>query len=233
MACIKQLKHSVVFVVVLLGCCAIHEVHPRPVQLTTLLTIDVQGKGSISQNVTTSEGYENLSRRIDENSEAIDSHREVSEKKMNENRGHIGMLTVQMEMINIRSILDKMFPVGSIYIAYDQKAKPPLSEVYGIIWKMLPEGHALISSHPKNSGTTSGSTRLDNGETNGHVLTIDEMPAHSHGYVKPWSFKGMQSNDGGNFDNGLGSTSETGGNKPHQHSFEILNVKVVMWRRVA
>ena len=73
---------------------------------------------------------------------------------------------------------------------------------------------------------------MDEGETEGHVLTVDEMPSHSHEYVKPWTFKGVQSNAGGSFDNGLAETSHTGGDQPHKHSFKVLNVKVAVWRRV-
>ena len=134
-----------------------------------------------------------------------------------------------------KSFVNKIFPIGAIYITHSNQTPPLHGD--GITWEVLPENCAIMTANSHNTGSTSGNknNRLDIGNTEGHVLTIDEMPAHDHNYKtfdpydKRWSFEG----------GGTGiypitpKTSKTGGNQPHTHSLNIYNQKLMFWRRTA
>lgn len=71
---------------------------------------------------------------------------------------------------NIENYLDKVYPVGSIYMSTNATSPATL---FGGTWKALNEGRVLIganSTYPVNS--TGGETA--------HTLTMGEMPEHLH-----------------------------------------------------
>ena len=110
---------------------------------------------------------------------------------------------------------------------------PSFNNIKSIRWEVLSEGYAIITANTNNVGEKTGANRMDIGSTEGHILTIDEMPKHSHEYIKPWVFGGYPSNNGSNHDNGTAKTSEVGGNKAHTHNLNIKIQKLLFWRRIS
>ena len=66
-------------------------------------------------------------------------------------------------------MLDKIYPVGSVYISFDSKNP---SEIFGGSWEQI-QGRFLLSA---SGGYSVGST---GGEAS-HTLSVNEMPSHSH-----------------------------------------------------
>ena len=114
----------------------------------------------------------------------------------------------------ISNLLDKIYPVGSIYLSLT-KSPPSL----GGTWELIDEGKFLYST-TSTSGETGGSTTHSH-ETANHVLTVDEIPAHYHGLkgygptLGPgdtgWRFGGYGSKLANNV------VTNTGGDQPHNH----------------
>ena len=72
-----------------------------------------------------------------------------------------------------KNLLEKVYPIGSYY--WSEKSISP-DNIFGGRWQKI-EGRFLFASNYNHSvGETGGEER--------HYLTIDEMPSHSHQYVK-------------------------------------------------
>lgn len=69
----------------------------------------------------------------------------------------------------LRSLLDHIYPVNSIYISYSHQDP---ADLFGGTWERI--NNAFLW------GTTSGGTIGQTGGESTHTLTIDEMPAHTH-----------------------------------------------------
>lgn len=146
-----------------------------------------------------------------------------------------------------------VYPIGSIYMCVND-INP--SEVFGGTWVQIKDRFLLAAGDIYNNGATGGSaTHSLSGTTNGHALTVDEMPSHTHNlagqsigeYVIPMNQTNAQAGTGANSftmtSSGLnveGFTDETGGNSAHSHTFTTnagdtmppyLAVKV--WKRTA
>ena len=90
---------------------------------------------------------------------------------------------------SIKSIPSSIYPVGSIYMSLNP-ADP--ATLFGGSWDKLEDGRVLIGANDEYSvGSIGGSFE--------HVLTIDELPAHSH----------------------IGSASESG---DHTHTRGTMNI---------
>ena len=63
-----------------------------------------------------------------------------------------------------------MYPIGSIYRSV--KSTDP-SELFGGTWQMLKDVFLMAAGDKYAAGSTGGEAE--------HVLTVEEMPAHSHG----------------------------------------------------
>ena len=66
--------------------------------------------------------------------------------------------------------LDKVYPVGSIYISLNYDFNP--NTAFGGNWDKLPDDYYLTSTTTSYVGQTVGK--------NYHTLTFDEMPSHNH-----------------------------------------------------
>ncbi len=140
----------------------------------------------------------------------------------------------------IPEFFETYFPIGSTYVTFANK-NPPLHGTGSIRWQALPEGYTAMTANTSNTGTTSGSQRLDNGVVENTVLTIDQMAAHNHaqgsgvefptqGYEGTTSWRDSNKNDGrGRF----AKTFNRGGSKPHNHGLNALNQKLIFWKRVS
>lgn len=74
--------------------------------------------------------------------------------------------------------LNKIFPVGAVYITYDKKNP---GTFLGGTWEQFGQGRTLVGEGTGNDGSTSMSftTKSTGGEYK-HKLSIDEMPNHNH-----------------------------------------------------
>ena len=130
--------------------------------------------------------------------------------------------------INLSSLWDQIYPVGSIYITVN--ATNP-SVLFGGTWEQL-KGKFLVGVDSsdadfKISGKTGGEKT--------HKLTVEEMPKHNHteNYVGvDWYQHGTSG------DWNISSTSspfrvtgDTGGDKPHNNLPPYM--AVYMWKRIS
>ena len=137
--------------------------------------------------------------------------------------------------------LNKIFPVGAVYITYDKKNP---GTFLGGTWEQFGQGRTLVGEGTGNDGSTSMSftTNSEGGEYY-HTLSYSEMPAHAHevgiwdtpGSLKtnPWEFMtiyGSHHSDGQSHNVNSVHTNGSGGNIPHNNVQPYL--VVFFWRRV-
>lgn len=139
--------------------------------------------------------------------------------------GGINELKRQVDTFSISAIADALHPIGSVYITMGNTNPATLLGVG--TWSLLSDGY-LRSDAPNASG---GSLTTD-----GHALTISEMPKHNH-YVTNVRL-GNASGDGPQlfWDERGGhdvNTNYTGGNLPHSHTYEPTYTRVYAWERTA
>lgn len=137
-------------------------------------------------------------------------------------------LTVDGFVISKLTILNMIYPVGSIFIS-TSSANP--ATTMGGTWTRYGQGRVLVGV---NESDTDFSTAGKTGGEKTHLQTVDEMPSHTHGFrgggennyvrVEPSSTYGYS----GNSDK---TTNATGGNKP----FNIMQpyITTYMWLRTA
>ena len=128
------------------------------------------------------------------------------------------------------NIADQVYPIGSIFTtvtAYANSAAV-VAAIGGTTWVAFAAGKMLI-------GLDSSDTDFDTVEQTGgaktHTLTIDEMPAHTHGYEGHLNIH-PGATDGGSAQAPTAKTSDsTGGGTAHS----IMNpyIAVYMWKRTA
>lgn len=123
----------------------------------------------------------------------------------------------------LESLLDYIYPVGSIYLSYSHVDPGTL---FGGTWARIENAFLW--------GTTSGGTIGQTGGESEHTLTINEMPAHSHGdvYSDDVSVTTKRYNwytaAGDKIDYG---PIKTGGGQPHNNMPPYVQVSI--WRRTA
>jgi len=136
-----------------------------------------------------------------------------------------------------------IYPIGSIYMCVND-INP--SEVFGGTWVQIKDRFLLAAGDTYNNGATGGSaTHTPSGTVGGHVLTINEIPSHTHGYGGSNNFyeAALASSPtgyyAGNSELDL-NTDNSGGGQAHSHTFTgtsqdtmppYLAVKV--WKRTA
>lgn len=122
----------------------------------------------------------------------------------------------------LQSILDYIYPVGSIYLSYSHVNPGTL---FGGTWARIENAFLW--------GTTSGGTIGQTGGSATHTLTESELPAHSHGSVYSQHAPGTKSQAwyttaGTNLAYGAVST---GGGQPHNNMPPYIQISI--WRRTA
>lgn len=130
----------------------------------------------------------------------------------------------------IANILDKVYPVGSIYMSMTKNTSP--ANIFGGVWSATGVGRVLIGA---GTGTDINSltktfavnTADDAGEYK-HTLSIAEMPSHNHNVGADGGV------DGTNFGSGMNKgsslfTQNTGGGASHNNIQPYLTV--YMWVR--
>ncbi len=148
------------------------------------------------------------------------------------------------------AIVNKIYPVGSIYMSINS-TNP--STLFGGTWERIKSGflygastsYGQSSITGTNTGASSGSTGGPSTNTTGStVLTIDQIPSHTHTMFKKIS--GVYSagtNRGGVDTNNRENTGSTGGGKGHTHTLSnhthsvnshthaIPYIAVFVWKR--
>ena len=95
-----------------------------------------------------------------------------------------------------KEILDEAYPVNSVYISYSNINPGTL---FGGTWEIIEDGRVLKGISSGTAGTTGGSSTVTlstsnlpahthtydkvNANTDSHVLTINEIPSHTHNFV--------------------------------------------------
>lgn len=135
-----------------------------------------------------------------------------------------------LEDHRISSIVDAIYPVGSIYMSVNS-ANP--GTLFGGTWERIQDTFLLAAGQTYSAGATGGEAE--------HTLTINEMPAHDHGILSGFGDKNDPAIDsdgfryewwGGNnrgFNNAF--ISSTGGGAAHNNMPPYLAVYV--WKRTA
>ena len=134
----------------------------------------------------------------------------------------------------VATLKNQIYPVGSIYIS-TSTTNP--SEIFGGTWEAYGEGRTLIGA---GTGTDSRGESLEFtlGQTGGeynHLLTIDEMPNHSHGYF--WRTDMVYWNVSHGFGSGANTgaatidTSATGNDVAHNNLQPYI--VTYMWKRIS
>lgn len=127
------------------------------------------------------------------------------------------------------TLLDKIFPIGSIYITVSSSSPASL---FGGQWEQIKDKFLLAAGDNYTAGSSGGEAT--------HTLSISEMPSHSH------SFSGV--NNGTTVTGSLGAypakiyqdcipnwtggyINDTGGSQAHNNMPPYLAVYV--WQRIA
>lgn len=120
-------------------------------------------------------------------------------------------------------------PVGSYYIS--ENGTSP-AQTYGGSWEKI-SGYYLYADSSVSTTNYTGKG------TQGHAITVNQMPSHSHNF---WYFDCSPvlwpNNQGGGkvFDyenrwvNSTGRIHDTGGNQPHSH--DIATKGVIVYKRI-
>ena len=132
--------------------------------------------------------------------------------------------------IGNKSLLDFIYPVGTIYYTEDDSFNP--SEYWGGTWEKIEDRFIF--------GTSSNNSKQIGGEKS-HKLTVNEIPSHRHEYDRPplWfaELSGGTSNVVGtsgtvNVNQFSGYlTSTTGGDSAHNNMPPYYTANI--WRRVS
>jgi hypothetical protein len=137
--------------------------------------------------------------------------------------------------------LNKIFPVGAVYITYDNNNP---GNFLGGTWERFGQGRTLVGEGTGNDGSTSMSfTSNSTGGEYYHTLSFSEMPAHGH-EIGIWGTSGALKTDAWEFMTIQGShysdnkshnvnsihTNASGSGTPHANIQPYL--VVFFWRRV-
>lgn len=150
---------------------------------------------------------------------------------------NVGTPTEDEDAVNKISLLDLVYPVGSIYLAYNHTSPASL---FGGTWTRIENQFLWAVSDGGSIGITGGSST--------HTLTESEMPSHRHNLVGDGTK--ITQNDsllfvsgtayparggigvGANYSsNGYVSIGDTGGGAAHNNMPPYIQVSV--WRRTA
>lgn len=143
---------------------------------------------------------------------------------INQNNTKIGEFTANQATdttINIQSV--NPFPVGAIYMSVNNTNPGTL---FGGTWARIKDTFLLAAGDTYSAGSTGGEAK--------HTLTIDEMPAHTHG-LPTWAAGSGQQSLANNNPEGVNhnwvATDSTGGGQAHNNMPPYLAVYV--WKRTA
>ena len=147
----------------------------------------------------------------------------------------------------LKSLLNIIYPIGSIYTSTENKNP---HDLFGVgTWERI-SGRFLLGAQDGrtdwNAGKTGGSeSHTPSGTVNSHTLTEDEMPKHRHGGDNNQGFVQYDGNtgyaNGSYYTRGNATyTAYAGGGKGHSHGFTGTSqetmppfLAVYIWKRTA
>ena len=147
-----------------------------------------------------------------------------SRSGMNLQSGVSSYLVYQMK----QDLVNLIYPVGSLFIS--MSSTPP-SSFLGGTWSLTAAGKTLVGVNSSDSDFNA--SRKSGGEKN-HVLTIDEMPSHSHNYSGAYvnNFVKVESSPAyGRTADTTRTTAATGGGKSHNNMQPYITTYI--WERTA
>lgn len=133
------------------------------------------------------------------------------------------------EYITFADMLNLIYPIGSIYISTSD-INP--GELFGGTWQQLKDKFLLAVGDTYDAGSEGGEAK--------HILTVDEMPSHTHDFGNmPLTFSARDTSGDNAIDPGSSgtvkkvtyTTTATGGGKAHNNMPPYL--AVYMWKRTA
>lgn len=172
--------------------------------------------------------------------EALNNLNDNLSEDIRETNTHLNTVdgTLSTFMAEIGAII---YPVGAIYISTDSTSPATL---FGGTWERIQDKFLLAAGSIYGAGATGGSaTHSLSGTTNGHALTINEMPSHAHNIT----VSGVKLDTGNAitvYEVGMesigGSTDIIGGDSAHSHTFTTNAgdtmppyLAVYVWKRTA
>ena len=119
----------------------------------------------------------------------------------------------------INSMLDKMYPVGSIYISTDIKSASDVSKKFGGTWEAYGTGKTLVGVDTSNTNFNAVSKTGGSSTT---TLTTSNLPSHNHSIP---ALSGTAAATGSGYKIGYTSASRTTStNGNHTHNVPYGNV---------
>lgn len=124
-------------------------------------------------------------------------------------------------------LADILYPVGSVYMSTNSTSPETL---FGGSWTKIQD--RFLWATVNTPMTTGGSKTTDD-----HVLTIDEIPPHTHSYYGHYGYNrparstlgwNLGDTDYSNYD-----VTTTGGGQGHSHTYMPPYFEVYMWYRTA
>lgn len=191
---------------------------------------------------------------LEVNNVTIDSFISKNRKFSLDEEGNLivkSLSSIDGEIANAQDIINKIYPIGSIYISTNS-VNP--STLFGGVWKQNQDRFLVGAGNAYAVNTTGGDTLATTtnatGTTGSTVLTIDQIPNHQHniqgynasGSAVSWTERAVsyQSNNIG-YGKGIRSSFVGGGNghthslNSHHHSVSTLPpyLAVNIWERIA
>ena len=133
---------------------------------------------------------------------------------------------VDEKITSIPSVEKFEFPVGYIYMSVEETSP---AELFGGIWEQIKDTFLLACGDTYNNGDVGGEAE--------HTLIIDEIPAHSHNFIRSRLFFSEEAGQnaigyGNNSGTAITATTQnSGGNKAHNNMPPYL--AIYMWKKVA
>ena len=123
----------------------------------------------------------------------------------------------------MEQVWNLVYPVGSIYMSVNS-ASPEV--LFGGTWERIQDTFLLAAGNSYAAGETGGEAA--------HTLTVDEMPSHSHDFIRSTGTVASGANRSSANTGGTalaGVIGNTGGDQPHNNMPPYL--AVYMWQRTA
>jgi hypothetical protein len=131
----------------------------------------------------------------------------------------------------VNSALEKVYPVGAIFTTVTAYANSAaiVAAIGGTTWTAFGAGKVLIGV---DSSDTDFDTVEETGGSKTHLLTLDEMPSHTHSYtLEDTRGLGSVGAQDGTSSFSTPETDATGGDQPHNNVQPYITV--YMWKRTA
>lgn len=136
------------------------------------------------------------------------------------------------EDVNWELFINKLYPVGSIYLSTSLDTVAKVQEAFGGTWEAWGSGRVPVGV---DTAQTEFNTVNKTGGEKTHTLTITEMPSHAHKVHAGWSAGSLGNNffrvDSNNPKNQWDDTFPTGGGQAHNNLQPYITC--YMYRRIS